>query len=168
MPKPFKRKPSRFGVLGIGQRPPRPGSWQLIFREPTWASGPCFPPRWRGRLLGAERRLWGCPFTAWRKRWQRGAEAVDYSPGGYHLQLSLPSRRPKTGGVARIEEVRGRTDVPLLAIGGVTPERVEGRSSPPGPTVWRFEEWNLGFRGALRGPPGPSLAELQKGEGRWT
>jgi thiamine-phosphate pyrophosphorylase len=70
-----------------------------------------------------------------------------------------------TGGVARIEEVRGRTDLPLLAIGGMTPERVN--------LVLAAGAHGVAVRGGIwdsrepGGAVGDFLAELRKGRSQW-
>jgi thiamine-phosphate diphosphorylase len=67
-----------------------------------------------------------------------------------------------TGGVARIEELRGGTDLPLLAIGGMTPERVNSVLSAGAHGVavlggiWNSHDPGLATE--------DFLAELRKGE----
>lgn len=117
------------------------------------------PPEIARNLLGAERIL-GLSVHCVEEAAAEGAEAVDYFLVG--TIFSSPSHPGgKTGGVARIEEVRGRTDVPLLAIGGVTPERVEA--------VLSAGAQGVAVRGGIWNSEDPAgatrafLAELQKG-----
>ena len=68
-----------------------------------------------------------------------------------------------TGGLARIQEVRGTTDLPLLAIGGMTPERVD-----PVLTAGAHGVAVLGGIWHSRDPGVATehfLAELRKGKG---
>lgn len=80
------------------------------------------PPEAARELLGPEKLL-GLSVHGVAEAVAGGNGSVDFFLVGTIFESpSHPGQRP--GGVARIEEVRGSTDVPLLAIGGMTPDRV--------------------------------------------
>lgn len=119
------------------------------------------PPEMARKLLGAERLL-GLSVHSVVEAMKGGNEAVDFFfVGTIFSSPSHPGGRP--GGVARIGEVRGRTDLPLLAIGGMTPDRVG--------LVLSAGAQGVAVRGGIwdsKDPPGATrafLAELQKGDG---
>jgi thiazole tautomerase (transcriptional regulator TenI) len=89
-------------------------------------------------------------------------ETVDFFlVGTIFGSLSHPGA--KTGGVERIREVRGRTDLPLFAIGGMTPGGVEA--------VLAAGARGVAVRGGVWDSRDPAeatrayVAELKKGEG---
>jgi thiamine-phosphate diphosphorylase len=124
------------------------------------------PPEVARNLLGSEKVL-GLSVHSVEEAVAGGGEvavrdgnAVDYFLVG--TIFSSPSHPGgATGGVALIEEVRGRTDVPLLAIGGMTPERVTA--------VLSAGARGLAVRGGIWNSEDPAeatrafLAELEKG-----
>jgi thiamine-phosphate diphosphorylase len=121
------------------------------------------PPEMARKLLGAEKLL-GLSVHGVEEVVEGGNEAVDFFLVGTIFDSpSHPGGRP--GGVARIEEVRGRTDLPLLAIGGMTPDRVG--------LVLSAGAQGVAVRGGIWDSEDPAgatrafLAELQKGEGKW-
>ena len=96
-------------------------------------------------------------------------EAIDVDQKAVNFFLvgtifsSLSHPGGKTGGVERIREVGGRTDVPLFAIGGMTPGRVRA--------VLSAGARGVAVRGGIWDSRDPAeatrtyVAELKKGEG---
>jgi len=118
------------------------------------------PPEAARRILGPHRLL-GLSVHGAGEAGGASRGNVDFLlAGAIFPSSSHPGNVP--GGVARIREIRGVSRLPLLAIGGITPERV--------PEVLTAGAHGVAVRGGIWDSPDPSAAtrvyleELEKGK----